>query len=722
MKTKFSVKNFRVFDDQGAEFEIAPITILTGTNSAGKSSLAKALLCVREVLQCMDVTSTSVDMLEQNIDFQANGKSLGQFKDVVCNHSNEKEKISFSYTMDILNETYTIECTLIQKKEDKQFLDRGWIDSISILDSEKKICYDIFNTKLCVNFFSENLYSNFLSVLDVMELSYKKDITIATSSDYAFAIDKEKYEKLLERARDAEKEYKNLLSKKGLLKYEGLIEKIFKRSSTIIAPFIDCNNQFEKLIADEKNAFDQWNEVGAISRIKQFLDNRKMFYLPIFDELKGKSKYETISFLQTRLNEIQIHEDNTNFRNLIEQLLNVFEASEYQSLEDFYYNYSKEIVGCYFTIPNDKNYLHSPSRSYNDLDFFMKSNKSNAESLKWRKKNDTEFVDGYEFDVTDCSVENFLCTSDEDNQSLSYDIDWEFVDDFVKMQALLAKCSYEKVQPESIYSFALYRMFIEKVVQICLRPIFMDNIHYLGTDKINVLRSYSLDSSQKQFASILRKYNDNLISHNTDEKAENGAYGHGKFLHKWLRKLGIARNLMLKVNSETSDISVFLGKLDSRKLRNLADEGCGITQIVALLIQIENTIADCVISKGEMEPTLIVEEPEIHIHPKYQSLLADMFLEAYKTYGIHFIVETHSEYLIRKFQVLTAMKEVSSEDLSVYYLYDANPHKRPKNEKQVKKIEFQENGYLKEPFGLGFFDESRSLVFELLKLSQISKN
>ena len=40
----FSLKNFRSFGEEGADFELAPITVLTGCNSAGKSSLVKALL------------------------------------------------------------------------------------------------------------------------------------------------------------------------------------------------------------------------------------------------------------------------------------------------------------------------------------------------------------------------------------------------------------------------------------------------------------------------------------------------------------------------------------------------------------------------------------------------------------------------------------------------------------------------------------------------------
>lgn len=44
MNTKITIKNFRVFDEDGVTFELNPLTILTGCNSSGKSSMVKAIL------------------------------------------------------------------------------------------------------------------------------------------------------------------------------------------------------------------------------------------------------------------------------------------------------------------------------------------------------------------------------------------------------------------------------------------------------------------------------------------------------------------------------------------------------------------------------------------------------------------------------------------------------------------------------------------------------
>lgn len=44
---RFGIKNFRVFKEY-QEFRLAPLTILTGPNNSGKSSLNKALLLIQE--------------------------------------------------------------------------------------------------------------------------------------------------------------------------------------------------------------------------------------------------------------------------------------------------------------------------------------------------------------------------------------------------------------------------------------------------------------------------------------------------------------------------------------------------------------------------------------------------------------------------------------------------------------------------------------------------
>ena len=103
---------------------------------------------------------------------------------------------------------------------------------------------------------------------------------------------------------------------------------------------------------------------------------------------------------------------------------------------------------------------------------------------------------------------------------------------------------------------------------------------------------------------------------------------------------------------------------------------CGnvYTKLITTLINIELSI----LTKDYKYVTLAIEEPENHLHPRYQALLAEMFADAYKNYGIHFIVETHSEYMVRKLQTLVAKKELTPAEVSLQYLYNPDIELRPK--------------------------------------------
>jgi predicted ATPase len=174
-----------------------------------------------------------------------------------------------------------------------------------------------------------------------------------------------------------------------------------------------------------------------------------------------------------------------------------------------------------------------------------------------------------------------------------------------------------------------------------------------------------------------------------------------------LQKFEIADDI--KFNIVKGSGSQVILKKDEEKI-NLVDLGFGVTQFLPIVLKI-------VYCNNIGKKTIVIEEPETNLHPKFQSKLADLFVDAQKTFGISFIIETHSEYLIRKLQYLTAKGDIKTEDTVVYYIGNPDPQKREPGEKQVVKIRIKENGQLSHPFGSGFYDEADNLALALLSYS-----
>ena len=194
------------------------------------------------------------------------------------------------------------------------------------------------------------------------------------------------------------------------------------------------------------------------------------------------------------------------------------------------------------------------------------------------------------------------------------------------------------------------------------------------------------------------------------------------FLKRWLRAFDIGDEITVKdVQSTASYITI----VDDGEEQNLTDKGFGAGQVLTMLMKIIN------VSKNpedatpfkfwlELIQTIIIEEPETNLHPEFQSKLAEMFYDAHKTFDIRFIIETHSEYLIRKFQVLTADPEekVETGEILLYYIYTNKDISNISTLNKVEPISILKDGRLSKPLGSGFFDESSKHAKILVKLSR----
>ena len=115
------------------------------------------------------------------------------------------------------------------------------------------------------------------------------------------------------------------------------------------------------------------------------------------------------------------------------------------------------------------------------------------------------------------------------------------------------------------------------------------------------------------------------------------------------------------VKCELLSPGIFAVRLLGRKETSavdFADTGFGLSQILPLIVQGFH---------GGRADTMIVEQPEIHLNPKLQCVLADFFA-ALVSLEKAVIVETHSEHLIMRIRSLIAAGSIKPTDVALYFV------------------------------------------------------
>ena len=96
---------------------------------------------------------------------------------------------------------------------------------------------------------------------------------------------------------------------------------------------------------------------------------------------------------------------------------------------------------------------------------------------------------------------------------------------------------------------------------------------------------------------------------------------------------------------------------------NITDVGYGVSQILPILVY----ILDPDISGNQMNFSLL-QQPEIHLHPRAQAQLSSLLVTAASQGGRTFIVETHSDYMIDRARIEIKKGNIRPEDVSLIYL------------------------------------------------------
>ena len=173
-------------------------------------------------------------------------------------------------------------------------------------------------------------------------------------------------------------------------------------------------------------------------------------------------------------------------------------------------------------------------------------------------------------------------------------------------------------------------------------------------------------------------------------------------LNKWIETIFPGTSITSRSIEELVKIEI---DRENNQKEVISDVGFGFSQILPILVQLAVMPGDA---------TLLIEQPELHLHPSAQTKLATVFAEAAKK-NKRVIIETHSEHLLRGLQVcvsnMTARKgpaasRLEHTEVSIKYI--------PRYPGKIKAIGIDEYGELTEDWPSGFFDEAYNSSLKLI--------
>jgi len=127
----------------------------------------------------------------------------------------------------------------------------------------------------------------------------------------------------------------------------------------------------------------------------------------------------------------------------------------------------------------------------------------------------------------------------------------------------------------------------------------------------------------------------------------------------WLREMGIIDSFSLKQIAENrKDYEVRVRKTDHSPEVLITDVGFGVSQVLPVLVMCYY------VPEGSV---LLLEQPELHLHPLAQSWLADVFINVVTHRNVQIIVESHSEHFLRRLMRRIAEEKIQVDKTALYF-------------------------------------------------------
>jgi predicted ATPase len=229
--------------------------------------------------------------------------------------------------------------------------------------------------------------------------------------------------------------------------------------------------------------------------------------------------------------------------------------------------------------------------------------------------------------------------------------------------------------------------------------------HYIPANPSKQSALFSLRDKNNDLAQAIHYFKQARL----DEKAESKL-----FVKKWMKEFEVGEDFLIKFHAgEAYEFHV----IEDGAQNHLSDKGMGSLQIMSLILKLAIILFDKS-NKNRNTPTVLIEEPELNLHPELQSKLSDFLLEV-SNKNVQFLVETHSEYIIRRAQLISIKEgyilneELNPNPFKIFYFH---------KEEGPYEMKFTPQGRFERDFGPGFYDEAAKTSMAIIKEGRKKSN
>ena len=145
-------------------------------------------------------------------------------------------------------------------------------------------------------------------------------------------------------------------------------------------------------------------------------------------------------------------------------------------------------------------------------------------------------------------------------------------------------------------------------------------------------------------------------------RLDHGEKRHWASLHDELVRFGRESGLFMDIKvkrhgRQMSDPFQLQVKVRSGSHANLMDVGYGVSQSLPILVA----------AMDAKRCTFLLQQPEVHLHPRGQANLASLFVESYRKRKNRFLIETHSDYIVDRIRISVRKGVLKPDDVSILY-------------------------------------------------------